>query len=227
MSEEVCRTLFEGNEDDRKLAASINATMPNAACELYSVSAESPGPVQHGEELIRLAISPRDFDEETGELALSPFEKVFEQGLSVLREGASDEDCIGQAFEILPHQAAEPHKEIRGISIAKAGAVRELRREDQRLFAVYDQVVPRFRNKEDPPISSHVGIFAIVIPKGAVPKGELPSNQVKKDIARKIYSLFTDGRIKVADFRASLFEDLNIRARDRAFEIKAQPDSIE
>lgn len=226
MSEEVCRALFAGTHLNRKLAASIAEAMPPAACEVFSVSPESPGPVAPGEKLIRLAISPRDFDAETGELAMAPFEKVFEQGLSVLRDCVTDGDCLEQAHEILPHKDKEPRKEVHGISIAVAHDVRELNEDQKRLFAVYDQVVPRFRHAEKPAIPSHAGIFATVVPVGEPAKGQLPPKQIRKDMAKKLYDLFLAGNLAVPHFRGDLFGDLNTRARNGEFQIADAPPAL-
>lgn len=197
--------------------------MPAAVCEGFSVGEGSPGPVAHTEQLIRLAISPRDFDE-TGEMALAPFMKVFEQGLSVMRDSATDDDYLEQALEILPHKPDQPHKEVFGIASASVGDVRSLQAHGGRLFAVYDQVVPRFRAPDRPPIPTHVGVFAITIPpKGPAPKGQPQPNQIKKDIAVMLYDLFIQGRISVPQFRGHLFADTNERARALGFQLAPDP----
>lgn len=212
----VCRSIFDGNHYKRTLANDIEAAMPRCGCEQYSVSSGSPGIVEDKETVIRLVISPRDLDDETGELAAAPFEKAFETGVSVLRDSASDEDCRCQAEDILPHKLDQPRKAVHAITTAAVAEVRSLTDEDgERIFAVYDQVVPR-RNPDHSAISTHAGIFARRPPKGGgkkQSKDAIPLWQLRKDYAGKLFDLFAAGRIETSTFREHLFAEQNARAQ--------------
>jgi hypothetical protein len=162
-----------------------------------------------------LVISPRDIDEETGELAVAPFEKVFETGVSVLRACASDQDCIQQAEDILPHKSEQPAKTVHAITEAQVFAIRSLLdNAGERIFCVYDQVVPR-RQSQAAPITTHAGVFARRPPKGDGRKpvdGSPPLWQLRKDYAGLLYDLFSATKINPVDFRGHVFEEQNAKA---------------
>lgn len=200
--------------------------MPGCGCEAVSVGANSPGVVTDDETVLRLIISPRDLDDETGDPAAAPFEKVFKTGVSLLRLCASDEECIAQAEDILPHKPDQPFKQIYAVTSALTGEIRALKDDaGERIFGVYDQVVPRRVGGEQ--IATHAGLFARRPPKGdgkKQPDGAKPIWQLQKDYAGLIFDLFASGQIATENFRGHLFKAHNEKARDLGFQL-AEPNA--
>lgn len=189
-----CRAIFASNEDNEGLADLLEASHPKCACEAFSVGEGSPGVVNDQEILLRIIISPRDIDRETGEIAVRPFEKAFKNGLSVVRSVASDSDIDDIVNEGLEASGVITSK-VEAILGATTLSVRSITKENEKVFCVYDQTVKR-RDETRPPIPTHAGVFQRHPPKGIAHRKLL-----QKDFARLLYQTFLDGQLPLRDFR--------------------------
>lgn len=197
-----CRDIFSGNENDNRLADLIEAAHPACRCEAVSVGTATPGPVADHEVLLRIIISPRDVDE-LGQIAVRPFEKAFQNGLSVCRNIAADEQIEELARDGL--RAATTNRVVAVLTAAVAD-LRSLNSAGERIFCIYDQTVSR-PDAESPPIPSHGGIFQRLPPKGIDNRKSL-----QKDFARMLHQQFVAGRKALDEFRDGFLQRLNDHA---------------
>ena len=207
-----CRQLMADGEDDDKLADNIEKAHPACTCEAVSIGDGSPGPVANDEQLHRLVVSPRDYSPDDGSIRQAPFEKVFKNGLSVCRSVASDEDVTSMLIEALEHRAEETPREFIAACTASVAAIRDILKDGERVFCVYDQTVER-HDTELPPVPTHAGVFQ------RLPRPRTENRKpIQKDFVGKLRELFLAGRLNVDQFRDGQFVDLNRRAQTGEFE---------
>jgi hypothetical protein len=208
-----CRQLFAPEANDTNLADRIEEKFPKCECEACTVGVGSPGPVTNNEALHRFTVSPRDIDPLSGTLRLTAFNKVFDNGLSVCRDVASDEEVISLTDEILGNRAGQQRKSVSAVYEASVKSVRLiLDAEGERVFGVYDQSILRF-NPENPPVPTHAGIFQRRPPKGVENRTAL-----QKDLAYRLRELFEQGRLNLAEYRGGVLLKQNARAGVGDFE---------
>ena len=163
--------------------------------------------MQDDETLLRVIISPRDIDEDTGFIHQAPFNKVFQEGLSVVRSTATREELSAIVTDGMYSKPDEDPRAVRGLLTAPvggAGGVRSLEDENgSRLFGVYDQTVPR-RDKEGAPVPTHAGIFLRLPPPGTPSRKNL-----QKDYAGRLRDLFIATQIDWQESYDGLFRNLN------------------
>ena len=118
-----CKEQFSGNEDNKKLADLLEHNCAECACEKQTVGARSPGRITNSEKLLRIIISPRDYDPVTKTIFNAPFEKAFANGVSVCRDRATDEHIVDLTAEGLTSQQGNPPKTVQLICAASAAAI--------------------------------------------------------------------------------------------------------
>lgn len=181
------------------------------------MSDASPGPVSNEENLVRIIVSPRDYDPVTKFIAQKPFEKLYANGLSVMRENGSDQDFVDIVEDNLVTKPENPLKHVQEICSAAAGDVRALNADAEQAFCVYDQIVPRVMPNTIP-VPTHAGIFQRII------KYDVPgAKKANRDLAFEVYELFMRKRTPVVDFRGHLFKELNEKALSGAYLLNKDP----
>lgn len=118
----------------KEKAAALDAHSPNCGCEAHSFAGTSGKPVANEELIVRVVTSPDGYDMEAGELLTSKLTALFSSGVSIIRQGASDDEIKLTVQELT--STAEPRSLI-GAVIVQASQVRFL---DQsgRSYCVYD-----------------------------------------------------------------------------------------
>lgn len=209
---EACLEAFQGNHHNEALADLIEKTCPDGACEVHSIGQGSPGPVDNAEAVDRLVVSPRDFDPNTQEVLIAPFEKVFRTGLSVMRSCAPDDEVAQCITENLRIQKGAAPREVYAVLRANVGDIRA----EQSAFKVYDQTVPRVSVGE--PFPHHAGIFLRLPPVGSASR-----KKAQKDFAAWLRQLFRQNAQDVNTYRGGLGAVLN--GRSLAGEFIVDPDT--
>ena len=210
---EECRQLFAPQEDDKNLADRIEEIFPHCECEACTVGIGSPGPVLDSESLHRFIVSPRDFEPEGGTLRPAAFNKVFDNGLSVCRDIASDGDVIALTEEVLSSAAGKPHQSVCAVYEASVQSIRLIHDENgERVFGVYDLSILR-SNPEKLPVPTHAGIF-----QRKPSKGVLNRKAMQKEFAYLLRELFERGRINLDEYRSGVLLRQNARANAGEFE---------
>lgn len=209
---DACRELFKNNEDNNEFSALLERTFPNCACEQFSVGEGSPGRVEDSEKLHRLIISPRDYDPETKTIRERPFYKLFENGLSVYREIATDADVQRLCIEGLCHPASEEPKQVFAVCEIETEVARRITNASgDRIFCIYDQTVSPAET-DQAPVPTHAGIFQrLPLP------GTADGKRIRKDFAGQLRKRFMAGVLDLASLRNGLFSQLNARAKNREF----------
>jgi hypothetical protein len=212
-ADEFSKLLLE-NSKDNNLADQLEKLSPDCGCENVQLGAGSPGKVEDNEDLVRVMVSPRDYDKNSDRIAQKPFEKLFASGLSVMRSIATNDDFLEIARDGLWSKKEDPVRSVQELCSVKTHEVREMLTEaGKRKFCVYDQVVPRNRS-ENPPVPTHAGIF-----QREILSGVKDAKRLNRDLAHELYKKFSDNAIKVESFRQHLFADLNARAAAGEFVI--------
>lgn len=178
------------------------------------MSDSSPGTVSDAEEVFRFFVSPVDVDARTNQIHATAFEKAAQNGLSLFRGCASDDDIKSLVQDRLTVMAGRPRLTVLGLLKAVVREVRQLERSaGGRLFCVYDETVSRKLNKVLPQVPTHVSIYQRVPPPGV----EGRNKQIESD-NYKLYSILVAQRIDVASFRGGLLLELNKRSLAGEFE---------
>ena len=195
---ESCRKILAEHENNDRLADLLEAEHPGCVCEFCTLGVGSPGPVSNDELLLRIIISPRDIDLQTGTIFAKPFEKAFGNGVSVCRDIAANEHVMALVGEGLTHIGREPPY-VLSICRANAGDIRSIGESSaNRVFCIYDQTVTR-ADATLPAVPTHAGIF------GRHPPPKTPDRKkIQKDLAGLLRELFIAGELPVADFRGGL-----------------------
>src|SRR5258708_17641301 len=108
---ELCCALFN-DSDQNDLAAVAEQQFPNCHCEQFSVGEGSPGRIDDDEILYRMLTDPIDLDQDTGRIAREAFAQAYKDGLSIVRERATDAELEAVIKDIL---SVKPDKERRTI----------------------------------------------------------------------------------------------------------------
>ena len=217
---ESCRELL-ADEDNRKLADLVDKIHPECSCEKFSVGKGSPGPVADEEHLVRLVASPRDFCPDRRILLEQPFRKVYQNGLSVCRSLASDDDFAALTVEALTHEDGKPLRTLVNVSEVKAGDIRNMMNEHgAKPFCIYDQTVSRL-DADQVPIPTHASIFQRLPAPGSVTRRE--RERLQRDLAGKLRDKFIEGACDIGAFRGGLLSALNQRAESGEFRRPPKP----
>ncbi len=167
----------------------------------------SPGPIHNNEVLHRIMVSPRDYDPITNQIAQKPFEKLFMNGLSVMRDLGSDQDFQDIAEDSLLSKPTSPLRSVQAVCSATAAEIRTVGGEgDKAAFCIYDQTVPRNIEGQDP-VPSHAGIMQRDIKYDV--EGAKKAN---KDLSFLVFEKFRGTALPAANFRENLFGELNKKA---------------
>lgn len=190
MSVAACRTALLNCEVYQR-AASIDQCFPECACEAWSLCEAGGAPVGDDELIARVLTSPDAYEEDTATIVTGKLTSLYSLGLSVIREGAGDEEIITTINDLLDG-AAEPKKLV-GAIVVKAAMLRSYA-DPAQWFGVY---ATDDRNK-----SHHVDIFGTT-PEG----GSSKANRARKE---RRYTLADDlsSQIVFADDSATLVEKL-------------------
>lgn len=213
---EGCRQALSGLGSEKLQAERVDSVFPGCLCEKVQVGNESPGPVADEEFLYRLIISPGDIDEE-GEILLSALRTVKEDGLSVFRESASDDDIIALVSDRLASVEGSPTKVVQGLLRIQTSVVRALQNEELgRLFCVYDETVPR-RVIELPRVPTHVTVLQRLYEAGkADRKAKITTTQ------KMLFDSVKHLKVDLAEFREGLLLKLNQQSIEGEFLLPAK-----
>lgn len=218
-NEASCQATFNGREECDKLADYIESNHPDCACEKFRVSPASSEPVADIEEVYRVAVSPRDIDQD-GVLMVRPFEKVAREGVSVIRSISSPEQFGTLVCDGLYSKPGDPLKSIQKVYTVPVGGTDGIRAqkagEGARLFGVYDQVVSRTK-KEELPVPTHAGIFLRLPPPGTANR-----RKIQKDYAGQLREMFLNRELPIDGAYEGLLTKLNERAAASEFVLKAE-----
>ena len=171
---------FDELGNDRHRARLIDEAFPKCLCEQCSLGLGSPGPVANCEGLYRFFVSPADIDPKTNDVFATAFEKSAENGLSVFRSCASDDDMRNLVQDRLTVRAGKSPLTVLGLFRALARDLRAIQNtENQRAFCIYDETVPRKLDPSLPHVPTHVSIYQRTPP----PRIPIPFDQVEKQKA--------------------------------------------
>jgi hypothetical protein len=134
MNAEACRATFEA-EPDSERAPRLDAIFPQCICEQWSLTAAGGDAVDDAEMVARILTSPNAYNLDAACIITERLTVLYSAGLSVLRQGASDEEIIG-TIETLLAGGAEP-KTLVGAVVMRAGKFRSYASNDNRWFGVY------------------------------------------------------------------------------------------
>lgn len=137
-----CKEVNESSDGHDNRVDLISDVGPECACEQFSLSEHSPGPVTDGETIIRMVCVPMHVHRKKPELTPSFFSHVFSKGMSAQRlEKATDAELAEWVNKFL---SANDERVWLGYVSASCEALRGSRIEadDQRLFCVYDAALP-------------------------------------------------------------------------------------
>lgn len=211
-----CKELLKGESSDGEQANRVEQAHPHCACEGYSVGQGSPGPLSSNEIVYRLVVSPGDIDPNTGKLLLEALRDVKNDGLSMIRSLATDEDVEVLVTERLTTKAGGKIKTVEAILQISVGELQQLSMGDWgRLFCVYDETVPR----KDPNLT-RVPTHATLLQRVPPPKTEGRKGAMK-DHQKKLYDKLANSKIEISSFRSGLIEKLNERSLAGEFTISA------
>jgi hypothetical protein len=161
-----CPRVFLVNSDTGERASRLSEACPNCICERVTVGRHgSPSPVRSSEILHSVLIAPADL--ENDQIAITVITHAEKNGMSVLRDGASNEE-FRQTINIRRQDNANRH--FHGVASIRCAEVRALnlppnandplRRE--RLYCVFDT------DLEGRP--HHADIFATMHPNAQASK---------------------------------------------------------
>lgn len=205
---EECRNALSAT--GRKLARTIEDAFPSCECESYSVGEGSPGRVLSNEILYRMFVNPVDVEIDNGivRVARTAFSKAYEDGLSIIRDCAKDEDVEALATDILSRKPDQAPKSVLAIFKFICSAIRlETSTFDgKRAFCVYDQTTPRIY-APGPPVPTH----GIVLSRRPA-KLPIFQRQFENDCNVALHRVIAAERISVEQFRGGLIARLNERS---------------
>ena len=157
MSAEACAAAL-ANADVPKRAEALDAAFPGCACEPWALTALGGDGVANHELIARVLTSPDSYDEPTETIMTQKLTQIYAMGMSVIRQGASNEEIVSTAEDLLT-SAAEQRKLI-GAIIMTAAQLRAYVNEADlaRWFGVYAT--------DDRGKAHHGDIFGTKVSKG-------------------------------------------------------------
>lgn len=154
------------NADRNKKAEAIDGHAPACGCEVHSLRNPACLPVCNDELVIRVLTSPDGYETSNGEVLTRKLTALFSSGVSLIRQGASDDEIKQTVAELTT--TAEQNSLI-GCVLVKASAIRLLEF-PERSFCVYDT--------EDNGKTHHADILC------TMPNQEAKSQDKRKNEAR-------------------------------------------
>lgn len=203
----TCENCTKAFNDDFKSARQVEASAPECHCEEFSVGVGSPGRVEDDEILYRMFTDPVDVDQ-YGRLAREAFSSAYKNGLSVIRERASDDDVRRIVSDILSVKQGNKPKQILAVFQVSCVSFRHFRSMHQgnlvKAFCVYDQTVPRVLEVGEPPVPTHASVFSRCLFEA--PKVR---RQFESDTNDALHRVVAINSIAVKDFRNGMLVQLN------------------
>lgn len=120
-------------------AATMDAQAPDCICETLSLRADGGTAVSSDELVARILTSPDGFDEDAGVILHQKLLACYSLGLSVLRQGASDQE-ITSTVRLLTQESEQP-RTLFGAALTRVADIRQLDA-GARWFAVYATDAP-------------------------------------------------------------------------------------
>ena len=191
MTCEACRKALEVEEDR---VNSINRALDQpCGCEGFSVSEHSPGPVRDDEVMHFLASLPNS-RLESGHINPQYLTQLDQDGLSVLRDGASDSEFKITLDQLMVHWK-EREKSLEGVISFSAAQIRAAK--DPRLCCIYDT-----GEKERP---HHAELMTSDTAKCFPNVAANQMKKAKKERLREIMELIGNAFTPAKDFRGGKF----------------------
>lgn len=134
MSAEACRAALDG-ADILERAGQLDAAFPQCACEPWSLTADGGCGVQNEELVARVLVAPDDYDETASTILTSRLTALYSMGLSVIRQGASDDEVLGTIDELMTK--GSERRTLVGAVVMGAEKIRSYANDDSRWFGVY------------------------------------------------------------------------------------------
>jgi hypothetical protein len=207
---ERCRTLLR-DQTLKNAAANVEQQCPDCHCEQYCVGEGSPGRVDDPEILYRMFTDPTDVDEQTGKIARDAFDQAYKDGLSIIREQATDHEVEAVVKDILSVKPERQLKRILAIFAFQCAAIRAERCAHQgsqhKAFCVYDQTVPRVLEPNEPPVPTHGTIMSRRLYEKPITR-----RQFENDCNDTLHRIITVQALDVETFRNGLVAALNARS---------------
>ncbi|WP_456746690.1 hypothetical protein [Bradyrhizobium sp. USDA 4354] len=154
---------------------------------------------------------PTDVDQGTGRIARDAFGQAYKDGLSVIRERATNEEIEAIVKDILSVKPDRQFKKILAIFAFRCSEIRADRcthkGSPQKAFCVYDQTVPRMLEPDEPQVPTHGTIMSRRL-------YELPvtRRQFENDCNDTLHRVITMQALDVGTFRGGLVANLNARS---------------
>jgi hypothetical protein len=169
-------------------------------CEAVRVGQNgSPGPVSSTELLHSVLVAPGDYEKES--ITYTLISHTEKKGMSVMREGASNEEILS----ILNARISAPHRYLHGIASFACSNIRDivaieddaLRAVSERLFSVLDTDMPN--------LPHHADIFATVPSKG---EPKFDRAEFKK-VRQQMLTVMSQNIVVARDFREGVFAEFD------------------
>jgi len=207
---ELCRALFN-DSNQKNLAAVAEQQFPNCHCEQFSVGEGSPSRVHDDEILYRMLTDPIDLDQDTGQIAREAFAQAYKDGLSIVRERATDAEMEAVVREVLSVKPNKERRTIRAIFEFRCLTIRDERcvfqGSQHKAFCVYDQTVSRILEPNEPPVATHGTILSRRLFEPPTTK-----RQFQSDCNDTLHRIITARSVDVTTFRNGLVATLNARS---------------
>lgn len=121
MTAEGCRACWHSASHNDK-ASALDAAFPSCACEPWSFVGDGFAGIDNNEVIARVVTTPGMYSE--GELLTSKLTAIDSSGLSIIRQGASDEEILSTINQLV-NEAAEPQT-LHGAVVFRVADVREI-----------------------------------------------------------------------------------------------------
>lgn len=164
-----CRAALESCEVNHR-ATVLDQAYPQCACEEWSLCEGGGLPVGDEEKIARILTSPDGYDENAFTIATQKLTALYSMGLSVVRQGASDEEILSTIDDLL--SGGEEERKLVGAIVVEASELRSYA-DPSRWLGVYAT--------DDRGKAHHVDVFG-TIPAG----GSSARDRVKKQRRYKL-----------------------------------------
>lgn len=131
-----CRAVLEGAPVVKR-ASTLDEAFPNCSCEPWSLTETNGQGIPNHEIVARVLTSPDDYNESTATIITSRLTQIYAMGMSLIRQGATDQEIRDTVVELLNGGAEE--RRLVGAIVTDAKLYRSFTNNDDqaRWFGVY------------------------------------------------------------------------------------------
>lgn len=134
MSAAACRATLDEAPSPYLRADALDTAFPVCACEKWSLADAHPLPVADDELIARILTSPEGYDETENTIVTKKLSDIYSIGMSVIRQGASDDEILGTISDLTEKAADE--SSLIGAVLLEAKELRAYL-DEERWFGVY------------------------------------------------------------------------------------------